>query len=91
MDEEEYVYAYQLAMANGGDANDLSSRDSVDEESAYLSTAKEEGKSYFSQSPFMVLELLSLNLHLWSSSKQKRPKCEGGVRAKKSRDFGSHC
>jgi hypothetical protein len=29
------VYAYQLAMANGGDANDLSSRDSADEESAY--------------------------------------------------------
>jgi hypothetical protein len=35
IDEQEYVYAYQLAMANGGDANDLSSRDSADEESAY--------------------------------------------------------
>jgi hypothetical protein len=36
MDEGEYIYAYQLALANGGDANDLSSRDSVDEESAYI-------------------------------------------------------
>jgi hypothetical protein len=35
MDEEEYVYAYQLALANGGEANDLSSCDSADEESAY--------------------------------------------------------
>ncbi len=35
MDQEEYVYAYQLALANGGDTNDLSSRDSADEESAY--------------------------------------------------------
>jgi hypothetical protein len=35
MEEDEYVYAYQLAMANSGDANDLSSRDSADEESAY--------------------------------------------------------
>jgi hypothetical protein len=35
VEEDEYVYAYQLAMANGGDANDLSSRDSADEESAY--------------------------------------------------------
>jgi hypothetical protein len=35
MDQKEYVYAYQLAMANGGDANDLSLRDSADEESAY--------------------------------------------------------
>ncbi len=35
MDADEYVYAYQLAMANGGDANDLSSRDSANEESAY--------------------------------------------------------
>ena len=35
MDQQEYVYAYQLAIANGGDANDLSSRDSADEESAY--------------------------------------------------------
>ncbi len=35
MDQEEYIYAYQLATANGGDANDLSSRDSADEESAY--------------------------------------------------------
>ncbi len=35
MDEEEFVYAYRLALANGGDTNDLSSRDSADEESAY--------------------------------------------------------
>ena len=35
MDEPEYIYAYQLALDNGGDANDLSSRDSADEESAY--------------------------------------------------------
>jgi hypothetical protein len=35
MDQNEFVYAHQLAMANGGDANDLSSRDSADEESAY--------------------------------------------------------
>ncbi len=35
MDEDEYMYAYQLALANGGDSNDLSSRDSADEESAY--------------------------------------------------------
>ncbi len=35
MDYNEYVYAYQLAIANGGDANDLSSRDSAEEESAY--------------------------------------------------------
>jgi hypothetical protein len=34
MDQKEYVYAYQLTMANGGDANNLSSRDSADEESA---------------------------------------------------------
>jgi hypothetical protein len=37
MDEEEFVYAYQLAMANGGDASDLSSRDSADKESDLLS------------------------------------------------------
>ncbi len=36
MDEDEYIYAYQLALANGEDANDLSSRDSADEESAYV-------------------------------------------------------
>ncbi len=36
MDEDEYIYACQLALANGGDANDLSSRDSVDEELAYI-------------------------------------------------------
>ena len=35
MDEAEFIYAYQLALDNGGDANDLSSRDSADEESAY--------------------------------------------------------
>ena len=35
MDEKEYVYAYRLALANGGDANDLSSCDSADEETAY--------------------------------------------------------
>jgi hypothetical protein len=35
MDEPEYVYAFQLALDNGADANDLSSRDSADEESAY--------------------------------------------------------
>ena len=36
MDEAEFIYAYQLALDNGGDANDLSSRDSADEESAYI-------------------------------------------------------
>ncbi len=35
MDQKEYVSAYQLVMENGGNANDLSSRDSADEESAY--------------------------------------------------------
>ncbi len=36
MDEAEFIYAYQLALDNGGDANDLSSRDSAEEESAYI-------------------------------------------------------
>ena len=35
MDEAEFIYAYQLALGNGGDENDLSS-DSADEESAYI-------------------------------------------------------
>ena len=36
MDEPEFIYAYQLALDNGGDEKDLSSRDSADEESAYI-------------------------------------------------------
>jgi hypothetical protein len=69
MDEEEYVYAYQLALANGGDANNLSSRDSADEESAYQLPKK---KVNF----IFVLHLLCLNLRLSSSSKPKRHECE---------------
>jgi hypothetical protein len=53
MDEEEYVYAYQLALTNGGDANDHSSRDSADEESAY-------------QLPKKKVNLIYLRIYLWS-------------------------
>ncbi len=53
MDQEEYVYAYQLALANGGDTNDLSSRDSADEESAY-------------QLPKMKVNSMYLRIYLWS-------------------------
>ena len=51
MDEEEYVYAYQLALANGGEANDLSSRDSADEESAY-------------QQPKLKVTFIALKCHI---------------------------
>ncbi len=53
MDEKEYVYAYQLALANGGDANDLSSRDSPDEESAY-------------QLPKIKVNFIPRKFYLWS-------------------------
>ncbi len=53
MGEEEYVCTYQLALANGGDANDLLSRDSVDKESAY-------------QLPKKKVNFISLNIYLLS-------------------------
>jgi hypothetical protein len=49
-----------LAMANGGDANDLSSRDSADEESAYQLPKKVSGQPLHSKKNHLLHEATGL-------------------------------
>ena len=64
MDETEYVYAYRLALANGGDANDLSSCDSADEESAYQLPKKKVKTIYHLTLTLPLLLILTQTLTL---------------------------